>query len=320
MPKKIVTVVGATGVQGGSIVNALLQDDAYSVRAVTRNPQSIAAKALANSGASVVQADVDNYKSLVQAFAGSHVVYGVTNFYENFGNIGTEEATEIEIQQGINLAKAAAATESLQHYIWSTLPNTRKISNGKHAVPHFNAKNVIDDYIKSNSALFQKTTFLWVAFYATNILFPVFKPFPVSTAGPGKFIQLQSTPETVSIKTIGDAKANIGIFAKRIIEKPELTLPGKFVLADVEDLTAGEFLSTWAKAQRKEARYVQVNRNTFYETWPMWGEVMDKMMTYWEEIKEHSWTGEEGILTKEDLGISGLVKTADAFAQLNDWD
>ncbi|KAH8894440.1 NAD(P)-binding protein [Thozetella sp. PMI_491] len=320
MAKKTVTVVGATGVQGGSLITALLQDDKYSVRAVTRNPQSAAALALGKLGVSVVQADVDDYDSLVYAFAGSHVIFGVTNFYEKFGSITAEEAINIEVQQGINLAKAAAATESLEHYIWSTLPNTRKISNGKHAVPHFSGKNVIDDYIKSHSALFQKTTFFWVTFYATNILFPVFMPFPVSTAGPGKFIQLQSTPDSVVIKTIGDAKANVGVFAKSIIEKPELTLPGKYVLADVEDLTAGEFLSSWAKAQKKEAKYIQVPKSTFFETWPMWGEVMDKMMTFWEEAKAQSWTAEEGILTKEDLGVTGLVNTSEAFAQMNNWD
>lgn len=320
MSKRIVTVVGSTGVQGGSLVKALLQDDKYSVRAVTRNPQSASAQALAKSGASIVQADVDDYESLVRAFAGSHVIFGVTNFYEKFGSINADEAIKIEVQQGVNLAKAAAATESLQHYIWSTLPNARKISNGKHDVPHFSGKNIIDDYIKSNDALFQKTTFLWVTFYATNILFPVFKPFNVPTAGSDKYIQLQSTPESVPIKSIGDAEANVGIFAKSIIERPELSLPGKFVLADVEDLTAGEFLSSWMKAQGKDAKYVQVPKRTFYETWPMWGEVMDKMMVFWEESKEKSWSGEEGILTKEDFGISGLVNTVDAFARLRNWD
>jgi hypothetical protein len=316
MAKKVVTVVGATGTQGGSFIKALLEDRMYTIRAITRDPSSPSAKILANSGVTVVEADADDYDSLVRAFDGSHIIFGVTNFYEKFGIIDANEAVDIEIRQGINLAKAAGATKSLQHYIWSTLPNTRKVSNGKHVIPHFEGKSITDDYIKSNRDLFQKTTFLWVTFYATNIQFPVFRPFPVPTAGPGKFIQLQSTPESVVIKCIGDAKINTGIFAKSIIENWELTLPGKFVLADVEDLTAGQFLSYWADAQGKEAIYVQVNKETFCQTWPMWGEVMDKMMTYWEDVGEDSWTGEDGILTREDLGISGLVSTKDTFAGL----
>lgn len=49
--KRIVTVVGATGVQGGSIINALLKDaDTYIIRGVTRTPWSESAKALFSPG------------------------------------------------------------------------------------------------------------------------------------------------------------------------------------------------------------------------------------------------------------------------------
>jgi len=83
---------------------------------------------------------------------------------------------KVEVTQGKNLANAAARTATLQHYIWSTLPNGKKISNGKYVVPHFEAKNAINDYIKSNSTLLPKTTFMWVTFYAQNYLFPMFTP------------------------------------------------------------------------------------------------------------------------------------------------
>ena len=83
---------------------------------------------------------------------------------------------EVEIKQGINLANAAVATSTLQHYVWSTLPNGMRISDGKYLIPHFDAKNKIDDYIKINPSLLAKTTFLWVTFYASNYLFPVFTP------------------------------------------------------------------------------------------------------------------------------------------------
>jgi len=83
---------------------------------------------------------------------------------------------EVESAQGINLAKAAAATPTLKHYIWSTLPNTKKISGGKYIVPHFEAKNQIDAYIKSDTALLAKTTFVWVTFFASNLFFPMYTP------------------------------------------------------------------------------------------------------------------------------------------------
>ena len=54
--KKIIAVVGATGAQGGGLVNAILKDKkgSFAVRAITRDPNSAKAKALAEAGAEVV--------------------------------------------------------------------------------------------------------------------------------------------------------------------------------------------------------------------------------------------------------------------------
>jgi len=315
MARKIISVVGATGTQGGSVIAALLKDSDWSIRAITRNPSSDAAKLLATQGVTVVKADVNDLASLTSAFTGSSAIYAVTGFFEPFAHSGPEKATEIEVQQGINLAKAAAATSTLEHYIWSTLPNGKKVSGGKYVVPHFEAKNKIDDYIKADEALFAKTTFLWITFYASNYYFPMFKPYYIPTAG--KYIQLQSTPATVHIKTIGDARTNVGLFVKAILAQPGKTRGGKFVLASVEETTAGEMLQTWAKAQGKTAQYVQVDGPTFNAIWPGWSEEMGVMMEFWENAKDRSWTGEENILTREDLGVKdGVIGLETAFAAL----
>jgi len=313
MSKKIVSVVGATGVQGSSVVKALVNDSKYSVRAITRNPDSEKAKALASQGVEVMKADLNDFDSLVAAFRGSSVIYGVTDFFEPFAKSGPAKAVEVEVAQGINLAKAAAATETLEHYIWSTLPDGRKISNGKFIIPHFEAKNDIDRYIKSDAALLAKTTFLWNAFFASNYAWPMFTPYEIPTAG--KYIQIQDTPADVPIKAIGDAETNIGLFVKAILAEPNKTLPGKFVLAHVEETTAGDMLQTWAKAQGKTAQYVQVDEKTFHAMWPMWAEEAGLMMQFWDWAREKSWSGEEGILTKDDLNVEGnLVGLEQAFA------
>lgn len=58
MSKKIITVFGATGNQGGSIVNIFLNDpklkNEWTVRGVTRDATTDRAKALAAKGAKVV--------------------------------------------------------------------------------------------------------------------------------------------------------------------------------------------------------------------------------------------------------------------------
>ncbi|XP_035683390.1 nmrA-like family domain-containing protein 1 [Branchiostoma floridae] len=61
---KLITVFGATGIQGGSVTNALLEDRDFKVRAVTRNASSDKAKALQAKGAEVVTADLDDPSTL----------------------------------------------------------------------------------------------------------------------------------------------------------------------------------------------------------------------------------------------------------------
>ena len=61
MPKDATVVVfGATGVQGGSVAKALLNDprtaQQFKVKAVTRDPAKPSAQALLEQGADVVQA------------------------------------------------------------------------------------------------------------------------------------------------------------------------------------------------------------------------------------------------------------------------
>lgn len=65
---KIIAVTGATGSQGGGVVNVLKKTSGWTVRAVTRNPQSKAATQLASEGIEIVQADFDDEASLAKAF------------------------------------------------------------------------------------------------------------------------------------------------------------------------------------------------------------------------------------------------------------
>ena len=195
---------------------------------------------MAAKGVEVIKADVNDLASLETAFRGSYAIYAVTDFFEPFSQHGPQKAMEVESEQGMNIAKAAASTSTLEHYIWSTLPNGMKISGGKYLVPHFEAKNKVDDFIRGDASLLAKTTFLWVTFYATNYYNPMYTPYYIPTAG--KYIQILPTPPSVPVKTIGDARKNVGVFVRAILSNPDKTLHGKFVLAYVEETTAGAML------------------------------------------------------------------------------
>lgn len=65
---KLLTVVGATGTQGASLIDQALKDGQYKIRGLTRNPNSEKAQALAKRGVEVVRADINDEQSLVRAF------------------------------------------------------------------------------------------------------------------------------------------------------------------------------------------------------------------------------------------------------------
>jgi uncharacterized protein YbjT (DUF2867 family) len=93
-----IVVTGATGRQGGAVARHLLEDG-WRVRALTRNPTSDKAKALATLGAEVVRGDMGDPASLRPAFAGVHGVYSVQN--------PMISGLEAEVQQGKNVADVA---------------------------------------------------------------------------------------------------------------------------------------------------------------------------------------------------------------------
>jgi uncharacterized protein YbjT (DUF2867 family) len=84
--RKIIAVVGATGAQGGGLVRAIMADPGggFIARAITRDVNSDKAKALAQLGAEVVAADIDDEASLAAALEGAHGAYLVTFFWAHF--------------------------------------------------------------------------------------------------------------------------------------------------------------------------------------------------------------------------------------------
>jgi uncharacterized protein YbjT (DUF2867 family) len=171
--KKVIAVVGATGAQGGGLVRAILGDPAggFGARAITRDPNKDAAKALSAAGAEVVRADIDDVESVKRAFAGAYGAFCVTNFWEHFSG-------EKEKAQAKNLADAAKAT-GVQHAIWSTLEDTRRLMSPddarmpmlqeKYRVPHFDAKAEADAYFAGLPITYLVTSFYWDNLYAFGL-------------------------------------------------------------------------------------------------------------------------------------------------------
>ncbi len=170
--RKIITVIGATGAQGGGLARAILADPQrrFGVRAVTRKPDSDKARALKAAGAEIVAADADDPMSLERAFAGAHGAFVVTNFWEHM-------SPERELKQAAAMARATKKA-GVAHVVWSTLEDTRlafplddprlKTLQGKYKVPHFDAKGEADAIFAAEAA---PTSYLMAAFYWENFIY-----------------------------------------------------------------------------------------------------------------------------------------------------
>jgi uncharacterized protein YbjT (DUF2867 family) len=168
--KKVIAVVGATGAQGGGLVDAILADEGglLTVRAITRDAGSPRARALADRGAAVVEADLDDVATVRRAFTGAYGAYVVTNYLES-------RSPRRELAQAANAARAAKDTE-LRHVIWSTLEDTRiqlpltdprfPVLEGTYTVPHFDAKAEADRFFVDLGVptTLLRTTFYWDGF------------------------------------------------------------------------------------------------------------------------------------------------------------
>jgi uncharacterized protein YbjT (DUF2867 family) len=255
--KKTIAVVGATGAQGGGLVRAILADKggSFAARALTRNVTSDKAKALAAAGVEVVAADLDDAQSLERAFAGAYGAYCLTNFWEHF-------SPEREIAQAGHMAQAAKAA-GLQHVIWSTLDDTRKLVPleddrmptlmGKYKVPHFDAKGEADQLFRDAGV---PTTFLLTVFYWDNLIH--FGAGPKRGAD-GK-LALAYPMDDKKLPAI--AAEDIGKCAYGIFKRGREFI-GKTIGISGEHLSGAEMAAALTRALGEEVRYDAVSPEVY---------------------------------------------------------
>jgi len=250
--KKIITIFGATGAQGGGLARSILadRDGPFAVRAVTRDVNSDAARALAAAGAEVVAANLDDAAAVERAMAGAYGAYCVTFFWAHF-------SPERELAEARLMARTAHAA-GLQHVIWSTLEDTRRWMQlddprmptlmGRYKVPHFDAKGEADQFFRDAGV---PTTFLLTSFYWDNLIFFGSGPKP---AADGKLDFILPMGQA---KLPGIAAEDIGRCAHGVFKRGA-DLIGKTVGIAGEHLTGAEMAAALTRALGREVRHLDV--------------------------------------------------------------
>jgi uncharacterized protein YbjT (DUF2867 family) len=246
---KIIAVVGATGSQGGGLVRAILADPSsgFRARAITRKANADKAGELRKLGAEVVEANLDDEASLAKAFDGAYGAFCVTNYWEHL-------TPAKELSQARNMAQAAKAAK-LEHVIWSTLEDTRKLVPlsdprmptlmEKYKVPHFDAKGEADALFAAAGV---PTTYLLTTFYWDNFIY--------FGSGPkkGPDGKLTLTLPMGNARLSGIASEDIGKCAFGIFKQGKQWI-GKRVGIAGEHVTGAQMAADMSKAVGKEVIY-----------------------------------------------------------------
>ncbi|KXJ88006.1 hypothetical protein Micbo1qcDRAFT_167116, partial [Microdochium bolleyi] len=221
--KKTLAVLGATGHQGGSVINFVLNDAVllkeYTIRALTRDPESPAAQALlakGNGDIEVVKADVASRASITAALRNAHTVFAVTTPSLGPDAVDTEYNTA-------TLIADAAAEQGVQHFIWSTLTNITEASGGKYTrVTAFDAKAKAEVYIRGLAGQGKfKASFFAAGSYMENFADQSFlaPTRRVVSDGEEEWVLTRPCVPGARVPLIA-AKADIGKFVGAILAEP----------------------------------------------------------------------------------------------------
>jgi uncharacterized protein YbjT (DUF2867 family) len=295
--KSLILVAGATGLQGGSVIEALL-NKGVAIRAIVRNKNSESSQNLAAKGVEIVEATFEDVESLTRAATGATGVFSV-QMGSHPGNKGEET------QHAKNLV-AAAKTAGVQQIVHTSVARAGEHENfvdwgkGRWEPSYWEEKAAAIDAVKN--AGFPYWTILKPPYLMENLLPPRnVGMYPTITQG--KLI----TPVAPETKIDWATARDIGRFAAEAFTQPdkfnkkEIAIVGdKLTMSEVADL-----LST-VTGKRFEATSISVEEAKATGLFN-WG------------VEPYVWQNVEGykIDPQEATGYGILPKSLKAFLEGN---
>ena len=227
-----VAVLGATGQQGGRVVDALLEVGA-PVRALVRDPRSTAAQALEAGGVTLATADQEDGDSLARGLAGAAALFFMTTF-------DGADGTEGEVRRGAVVAEAAARAD-VPHVVYSSVGGAERHTG----IPHFESKRRVEERL----AEVVRATFLRPTFFMENLTGQL-------TPGPdGEVVVRLPMPGDVALHMV--AVRDIGAAAARLLLDPD-AIEGDAVELGGDELTLDQVAAEIGRATGLPARFEAV--------------------------------------------------------------
>jgi len=233
--EQTILVTGATGRQGGAVVDAL-QARGYAVRGMTRKPDGKKAQKLLAKDVEVVQGDFADPASLRAAMADVHGVFFYSGFSRN------------ELTEGINVIEAAKSA-GVKHVVYSS---------GAAAAPGTGMQGAAKMEVE-------------LALRESGVPFSVIRPVAFMENFRGQqrrifdkgVVDSRASDRYVYFITIPD----IGFFAAEAFQKPEEWVGrGEDIAGD--QMTLAELAETFGAVLDRDVSYTRMPLEEYLETFP----------------------------------------------------
>jgi uncharacterized protein YbjT (DUF2867 family) len=239
---KLILVIGATGQQGGAVINALQKTD-YALRAFVRprtstDPKSEKVKRLEQQGVQIAEGDLDELNSLVQAMAGAYGVFSVTTFQDR--------GVRVEEERGKRVADVAKEA-GVRHFVYSSVGGAERNSG----VPHFESKWHVEQHIRAIGlphTIVRPTTFM------TNLQ---------EMSAPVRFIALSMSRVSMAEKPLQMiAVQDIGKWVAHVFLHPETYLSKAIEIAG-DEVTFSQMMTAYQRVYHKRPKSVPLPVSLF---------------------------------------------------------
>ncbi len=245
--KSLILVAGAAGTQGGAVIDALLAKN-IAVRAIVRNKNSEAAKALAARNVELAEATFDDLESLTEAAKGATGVFSM-QMGSHPGNKGEET------RHAKNLVAAAKAA-GIQQIVHTSVARAGDHQNfadwdkGRWEPLYWEEKAAAINAVKD--AGFTFWTIIKPPFIMVNLL-PPKNEWMFPTISEGKII----SPTAPDTKIDWVSPEDIGRFAAEAFAEPDKFNKKEFAIVG-DSLTMGEVADALSSVTGKQFEAISI--------------------------------------------------------------
>ena len=275
---KTIFVTGGTGNQGGAVARSLSQHG-FTVKVLTRNPNSAKSLRLKKLNIELVKGNLNNADTYREHLRDVYGIFSVQSF---------EEGVDKEINQGITLATLVKEL-GIQHFLYSSVFGA-PLNTG---VPHMDSKFKIENYIKQTGLPF---TIIRPTSLFENFLIPQVKKGILK----GKLIQpinRDTIQQYIAAEDIGNAAVKIFLNSHEYL--------GRTIPLATEQLSTQEVADTFSKVLNKKIEYKKL---------PV---LITRLFLGKGIYKMFKWMNEKSIFSNED--IEATRKEFPSLLSLKDW-